>query len=84
MVIDTIGQRAKHLSTKGSLRIMEFVRKYMVGYKGCMYDVHVCQHVTAAQAGTCNQVLTVLNHLLVPVAKQWLQHYPHLLPTCSA
>ncbi len=30
MVIDTIGQRAEHLSTGGSLRIMEFVRKYLV------------------------------------------------------
>ena len=29
-VIDTIGKRAKALSTKGALRVMEFVRKYMV------------------------------------------------------
>lgn len=29
-VIDMIGQKAKHLSTQGALRVMEFVRKYMV------------------------------------------------------
>lgn len=31
VVIDTVGQRAQLLTTRGSLRIMEFVRKYMVG-----------------------------------------------------
>ena len=30
VVVDTLGKRAKALSTKGALRVMEFVRKYMV------------------------------------------------------
>ena len=30
-VIDMVGQKAESLSTRGQLRIMEFVRKYMVG-----------------------------------------------------
>ena len=30
-VIDLVGQKAEALSTRGQLRIMEFVRKYMVG-----------------------------------------------------
>ena len=30
-VIDLVGQKAESLSTRGQLRIMEFVRKYMVG-----------------------------------------------------
>ena len=29
-VIDMVGQKAESLSTRGQLRIMEFVRKYMV------------------------------------------------------
>eukprot|EP00798_Chlamydomonas_sp_ICE-L_P031950 gene31949-33734_t len=29
LIIDSVGQKAKALSTKGSLRVMEFVRKYM-------------------------------------------------------
>lgn len=29
-VVDMIGQKAESLSTRGQLRIMEFVRKYMV------------------------------------------------------
>ncbi len=30
IVVDAVGQRAQQLSTRGSLRLMEFVRKYTV------------------------------------------------------
>mmetsp|Transcript_30706 Transcript_30706/g.68015 ORF Transcript_30706/g.68015 Transcript_30706/m.68015 type:complete len:793 (+) Transcript_30706:137-2515(+) len=37
-VIDTVGQRAESLSTKGSLQLMEFVRKYMETLRGLGID----------------------------------------------
>ena len=34
-VVDMVGQKAEALSTRGQLRIMEFVRKYMVSVGQC-------------------------------------------------
>ena len=41
-VVDVIGQKAKELSTKGALRVIEFVRKYMVRARGLVWKQVLC------------------------------------------